>query len=296
MAVASISDFDLRFGDDDSLRRWGGEVRKPALGDTDVAQLKAALVSTGVMAGKDAHNRGHFDAATKLAVERLQWYLDTVPGYLGADGAFVARPVTMCVVRNGVANDLVRSTLRTWTNFGQATAGNLVRGVFADYANIVAGGGFKYLIDNGQFVVDRGFTSAIAGAQALAEANDLTVHVNQVFRVEGTAVSGAVVTPAGFSAHKIGRAFDVQLAEAGMAAKLSATIRSAEAKSAFGRFRDGMKRDHACRYGGDFGTSDPPHFDRQILPTTLSEWKFLFHFNQRQIGLAKANAAAVPLL
>ena len=296
MATPSISDFDLRLGDNDAKRRWGGETRKLDTGDNDVAQLKAALVAVGVLEAKKVHARGVFDIDARAAVVRLQWYLATVPGYLDTRAAFVDRAVDTGVAQNGVATELVRATLRTWVAFGFSCAGNLVRGKFADYANIEANSGFTFLLGPDEFVVDRGFTSAIAGAQALADAEKLTVHVNQMFRTEGTAVSGAVVQPASFSAHKIGRAVDLQLSEAGKPTQLSAAIRSAPAKSAFGRFRDGMKRDYACRYGGDFATVDPPHFDRQIMPPTNLEWRTLFFFNQRQIREARRNVEAVPPL
>lgn len=93
-----------------------------------------------------------------------------------------------------------------------AAVGSLLRGRFDDYADVVAGPGFDELLGAGIFLVDRGLLSALATAQALASANGLKVRANQIFRVEGAVVSGAVIAPAGFSAHRLGRAIDLNAA------------------------------------------------------------------------------------
>lgn len=290
-----ISNYDLRSGDDDAKRRWGGEVRPPSATDSDVADLKDALVAVGVLDPKKVAPRGQFGVDTRDAVILLQWYLDSVPGYLNAQGAFVERTINSCGPRDGVANATIRATLRTWVQWGFSCAGNLLKGSFSNYADIVAGSGFSELLGAGEFIVDRGFISAVDGAQALASANGLKVHANQFFRVEGATVSGAVVAPASFSAHKIGRAVDLNLSVGSGATQMSSAIKSAKAGTPFALFRDGMKSSHSCRYGGEFATSDPPHFDRQIIPAGNFEWKSLFYFNQRQFQKAKINADAIPL-
>ncbi len=291
-----ISDFDLRFGDSDAHRRWGGEGQPPGELASQVADLNAALVAVGVAEAKDLVPRGEFGVGTRESITRLQWYMENIPGYINADGAFVAQPNTVCTVRDGMLRGMVRSTLRTWTRWNFSCGGNLLRGSFDDYDDIVAGPGFQAILGPGEFVVDRGFVSAFDAAQRLAAANGVTVHVNQVFRIEGAAVSGAVVQPASFSAHKIGRAFDVNLSVGSGGTQPSAAIKSAKADSPMGRFRDGMKSAGGCRYGGEFATSDPPHFDRQLMPAGKFDWKCLFYFNQRQVRLAQKLPAAIPLV
>lgn len=290
-----ISSFDLRLGDDDATRRWGGEVRPIGLTNSDVADLKAALVARGLLEAARVGVAGQFDQATRTSVLRLQWYVENVPGFIGPGGNFIVWTANVCTIRDGVANEFVRSTLEDWRRRGYSAAGNLLRGRFVDYADITAGPGFDELVGEGVFLVDRGFVSALATAQALASSNGLKIRVNQVFRVEGAVVSGAVVTPAGSSAHKLGRAIDLNAAIGTAASQPSSAMRAAAATTPLGRFRDGMKRDGGCRYGGDFATSDPPHFDRQVIPAGGFEWQCMFYFNQRQYRLARINADAIPL-
>lgn len=290
-----ISSFDLQLGDDDATRRWGGEVRPVSLTNSDVADFKIMLVACGLLEAAQVGVAGRFDQATRTAVLRLQWYVENVPGFIGPGGNFISWTASVCTIRDGIANSFVRSTVAEWRRLGYSAAGNLLRGRFDDYADIVAGAGFSELLGAGVFLVDRGFLSALATAQALASANGLRVHANQIFRVEGAVVSGAVVTPAGFSAHKLGRAIDLNAAVGLGAPQASSAMRAASPVTPLGRFRDGMKRDGGCRYGGDFATSDPPHFDRQVMPSGSFEWKCMFYFNQRQYGLARINAEAIPL-
>ncbi len=285
--------YDLQLGDDDATRRWGGVVQAPAPDGGHVAAFKALLVATGLL--EAVAPAGRFDAATRDAVLRFQWYVENVSGVIGPGGNFIAWTSNVCTIRNGVANIYVRDTLDDWHGRGWSVAGNLVRARFADYADIRAGAGFHELAGPGEFLVDLGFVTAMATAQTLATANGVTVFVNQTFRREGGVVSGAVVTPATSSAHKIGRAVDLNLAIGRGAPQPSGTMRSARPATPAGRFRDGMKGDGGCRYGGDFGTPDPPHFDRQLMPAGGFEWTCLFYFNQRQARLATTDVAAIPL-
>lgn len=290
-----ISNFDLQLGDDDATRRWGGEIRSASLTDSDVADFKTALVACGLLEAAQIGIAGRFDQASRDAVLRLQWYVENVPGFIGPGGNFILWTASVCTIRDGIANAFVRSTIAEWRRLGYSAAGNLLRGRFDRYPDIVAGSGFDELLGAGIFLLDRGFLSALATAQALASANGLKIRANQIFRVEGAVVSGAVVTPAGFSAHKRGRAIDLNAGVGQAAAQPSSAMRAASAVTPLGRFPDGMKRDGGCRYGGDFATADPPHFDRQLMPAGGFEWKCLFYFNQRQYRLGWINAEAIPL-
>jgi hypothetical protein len=165
---------------------------------------------------------------------------------------------------------------------GCACAGPLVRVEFSTLPRFRPGSGFHQLIaGTSAMVVDGQFAQMLTAMNAKAQKESLFVHVQQVFRLDGVAVNNPVVPPAGHSAHKIGRAIDMQLGTTAGAPVPAATMMNAPANSPMGRFRDHMKN-LGCRYGGSFTPKDPPHYDQQIMPTSSDAWKNRFFFAQQQ--------------
>ncbi len=267
-------------------------------GGGPVAALQAELRRLQVLQPNEPATPGHFDGHTERAVRRMQWFAGQVPGALGPAGAFVARPLLNLGV-DGVVGPQAKQFLLQCRQQGWVATGRLVKFQFDDLARVWPGAGYQPLLagEPGVAVCAREFAAVVSGMDAAAQAFGVHVFVNQVFRIEGAAVNGAVVPPAGFSAHKIGRAIDLQLGmQAGLNPQLSIAIKTAAANTPFGKFRDHAKTVLQCRYGGDFSPSDPPHFDRQILPGGSPTWKFHHFFNQLQYRQALLKPQAIPAL
>ncbi|HSY21022.1 MAG TPA: peptidoglycan-binding domain-containing protein [Polyangiaceae bacterium] len=290
MATYSTPPFELRSGDSDAASRWGGTQRPVSA--SYVADLQQALIDVGVLSALAPY--GDFGPATENAVRRFAWYLKTVPVRILAGQAV---PFTASVPPGhpGVASPSFCQVLADFVNVGASCAGNLVQVPFSAFARLHPSPVFGQLIAGASVVVvDREFAAMLGLMNAKAAQENLYVQVNQVFRVEGASVSGAVVPPATRSAHKLGRAIDLQLGTSSTSASLSTEMKNAPANAPFGRFRDYMVA-VGCRYGGCFAATDPPHYDRQIFPVTGEEWTNRFFFAQRQYsGKPGSPATRIP--
>lgn len=269
-------------------------------GGGPVAALQAELRRIGVLPSNDPAAAGLFDPATERAVRRLQWFAGQVPAVAAAAGNWLPRVVTHLAI-DGVVGPQVKQFLQTMQANGWKATGLLVKFNFDNLSNVSANSGFTALLGANMGICERSFAETLAGMNAAAHTHDLHVFVNQLFRVEGSAVSGAVVPPAGFSAHKIGRAVDLQLGtsavpQPGTNPKPSIAIKNAAAGTPFAKFREHAKTVLHCRYGGDFEPIDPPHFDRQIQPGGSATWRLHHYFDQLQFQRALTNPAAIPEL
>ncbi len=289
MPLAFLGSADLRLGSKDS-----------ALAGTAVADLQADLQRLQVLQPDQPVAAGLFDAHTELAVRRLQWFAGQVPGALSAGGAFVERPRSRLVV-DGVVGRRTKRLMQAFLLKGWTATGLLVMLDFNSLAHTQPNAGFAALLDGNPQVglCERDFAKVMAAMDAAAQGLGVFVFVNQLFRVEGSSVSGAVVPPASLSSHKIGRAVDLQLGTSATAAtgrnpQAALNIRNAAAGTPFARFRQHAKAVLKCRYGGDFDPVDLPHFDRQILPSGSQTWHMHYYFNQLQYRQAMLNARAIP--
>jgi hypothetical protein len=225
---------------------------------------------------------GGFGNHTDAALKRFQWYLGNIPMRLTAGGQAVEYVSVTPSVANGVLDSVTAQALVTFVNGGFTCGGPLVRVDFNSLPRFHASSGFDQLLAGSvAMVVDRGFAQILFAMNMKAQQENLYVRVNQVFRLEGVAVNNPVVPPAGHSAHKLGRAIDLQLGTSAGSAQPSATMMTAGPDSPMGRFRDHIKS-LGCRYGGSFVPHDPPHYDQQVFPVTSEEWKNRFFFAQRQ--------------
>lgn len=270
-----------------------------------IAELQDALVAVGAIAVNERCQRGTFDKATAAGVRRFQWYYGNVAGYLDVGGTYRIRIPRVLTV-DGVAGPKTLDALREFAQYGHRVAGQLVRVKFTELSRVYPNVGFTGLIfkDKNIGICDRDFYLDLFAMNKKADELGLYVFVNQLFRVEGSLVSGAVYPPASNSAHKIGRAIDIQLGTSHTKALPAAAIKAAKASEPFGKFRQAMKA-HGLRYGGDFtkidkktkkGIPDPdvPHFDRQLTPAGGGVWKTLFYLSQFQFGHARINGDAIP--
>jgi hypothetical protein len=263
-----------------------------------VSGLQEELRRIGALQPNEDVRRGTFDAMTKVAVRRVQWFAKSVPGCVSQSGAFLPRKPQHLAL-DGVAGPHFLAFLKLFRENRWQMTGNLVQISFAGLSRMKPNRNYKAVLgsDHHIGVCDREFSHVLRSMNSAAADFGVHVFVNQLFRVEGHAVSGAVVPPASFSAHKIGRAVDLQLGTKGSIGadnpQLSTAIKSAVAGTPFYKFREYAKTNLLCRYGGDFHPSDPPHFDRQILPGGSESWKFHFFVNQLHYRQALINAAAI---
>jgi hypothetical protein len=278
-----------------SLLRLGS--RDSAATGTFVADLQAELRRLRLLEPGAVMTPGVFDSATDLAVRRLQWFAANVPGSLSAAGAFVARGLAPLDVDGVVGPDAKKFLLALKTE-GSLPTGLLVRIDFDAFSHLRPNANFVALLPGGtRFgVCEREFAAVIAAMNDAAQAFGVFAFVNQLFRLEDAVVSGAVVEPAKASAHKIGRAVDLQLGNSRDGSPLlSNAIKDAAPGTPFAKFREHAKAVLKCRYGGDFQTVDAPHFDRQIdAPGGSATWRLHHFFDQLQMAQAKANPAAIP--
>lgn len=106
------------------------------------------------------------------------------------------------------------------------------------------------------------FLPKLSIMQELAVQNEMTLLITSSYREPGKKVQGAIVKPAKLSAHHIGHAVDLNLK--GFNGKLydSAEI-LLEYNNGVKRIRDFIDGciDSCLRWGGNFKTPDPVHFD-----------------------------------
>ncbi len=281
------------------VRDSDAELAKTFPAPRTVRALQDQLRRVGVVGPGDAMLAGRFDAATEQAVRRLQWFAGNVPGWLSAGGTYLTRSPTPMAI-DGAVGPRTWALLDTMTRDRLTVTGRLAAVNFAMLTNTYPGIGFVTLVPAlGQVgLADSEFAATIARMNDKAERLGIYIFVNQLFRLEGATVSGAVVAPAGFSAHKLGRAVDLQLGthwRTGLGNPApSAAMARALINTPFGAFREHAKSVLGCRYGGDFQQIDRPHFDRQILPGGSEAWRHHFYFNQLHFHQIAANVQALP--
>lgn len=276
----------LRIQDRDDRRRSGGASRAAGAG-TPVGDLQRALVAAGAATFEPD---GQFGPQTQAALRRFQWSLSRLRVRLDATGQAVPYAVSPLPEVTGILDAQTAAALAEFVQGAFRCAGPLVRVDFAGLDRLRPHVGFAQLLPGWScMLADRDFYPTLVAMNAKAAQEGLTVYVNQAFRVEGVPVTGAVVQPASRSAHKIGRAIDLQLGEGAALPGPSSAIAAAGPTSPIGRFRDGMIA-AGCRWGGTFAPPDNPHFDRQLLPTSGEEWRHRFWFAQRQYSAGPGSA------
>ena len=132
-----------------------------------------------------------------------------------------------------------------------------------------------------EFLMHQNFAASVATLNTEAARASVHLRVNQSFRVQGVAPSGAVVPPATNSQHLIGHALDLNIVDGNTvntAAMFAAGTQSKGARD----FIDAVKK-RGIRWGGDFSPKDPPHFD-DLVPPAGDDYLFSFYFAQRSFA------------
>lgn len=271
----------------------------PVLSDAAVSSLQAALRQLQVLQPTEPFTAGVYDAATRQAVLRFQWFVAHVPGALGSDGRHVSRKPARLPL-DGVAGERTRRLAASLADQGLAATGLLRRVDFSRLPHTRPNAGFAALLDGTPAIglCERDFVPVLAGMDARAQRLGLFLFVNELFRVDGNTAC-AVAAPSSFSPHRIGRAVDLQLGtepvvRPGQNPRAAGWIRSAPPGSPAIRFRQHVRRALQCRWGGDFDPMDLPHFDRQVLPSGGTVWQMHYFFDQLQYRQALRNPAAIP--
>jgi hypothetical protein len=275
-----FTELTLRKGDNEKRSIYQGSIDQ-TIGGEPIRALQTALKAVGVY---DGIIDGDYGGGTEAAVRRFQWNVHNLE-YWYVSGSLQPNPPKPQIAVNGTSDPVTAAELQSWANACAETSGNLVRVPFADYAEFERGDGFKR-IDNpsvgvDDIVIDADSTDLLDTLSTAAKDAGLTIYVNQVFRVSGVAVQGAVVKPATFSQHLIGNAVDCNIKEDGKFIAW-ATVASAKPPEKATTFLKAAK-DAGLRWGGDFKVVDLVHFD-DFIDFTTDAYLMRYYFNQRMIA------------
>lgn len=274
--MPTFTDLVLRRGDDDAAKRWEGSIH-PGVAGTPVRDLQAALASVGIL---DSTPNGSFGGDVETAVRRFQWNIGTVKNRIVA-GALQARVPTPVPI-TGRCDAATSAELAAWIVAKARATGNLARSALSRFAQFVKN--FTPIsnpsIGPDDIVTDADFASGLDKLNTAARDANVTLLINQAFRVAGAPVHGAVVPPATKSQHLIGHAIDCNVNDHGKI--ISSSIFAAHGETpATKKFVAGAKAS-GLRWGGDFATVDFVHFDDFVNPDG-EEYLMRFFFNQRMI-------------
>src|ERR1700752_2480789 len=279
MATKTFTDFSLRRGDADNAKRWGGKILTDT--GTPVRDLQTALAAVGVY---DVAIDGDFGGQTHSAVQRFQWNLRTVKFRIVKDALHARTPPTGAAIPfNGIADTATAQELKTWVVDQAVTTGNLPRANLASFPKLEDK--FKTIdnpsVKNGELVIDADFVSGLQKLDDAAAGANVTILVNQAFRVAGAPVGGAVVKPATKSQHLIGHAIDCNIQDG--ATLVTSAIFAANKQPANTRAFVNAAKAAGLRWGGDFTERDYVHFDDFVDPNG-PEFEMRYFFNQRTIS------------
>jgi D-alanyl-D-alanine carboxypeptidase/Putative peptidoglycan binding domain len=279
-AAKTYADYQLVLGDSDKAKRWGGSVKAQA-GGTPVRDLQNALKAVGVL---DDTPDGVFGRNTQQAVRLFQWNVSKLTYRLVNTALQLKLPNALVQVSGvGTADSATAKELQKWVSDRAVTTGNLVRADVGDYSQIE--NGFKRIanpsVGDNDLVVDADFLGSLEILNDQAKAAKITLYVTQGFRVDGAAVSGAVVTPAKRSQHLIGHAIDCDFRD-GATFITSDTFKNGDEADSVDDFITAVKQ-KGLRWGGDFTPRDYVHFDDYVPPES-DEYRMRFFFNQRTIS------------
>jgi len=120
--------------------------------------------------------------------------------------------------------------------------------------------------------IDEDFEPSLIKMNTIAQKYHITVIVNSSYRVDAN-VLGAIVKPATHSNHMVGHAIDCNLELAG------AFYNSKKMQAATGVIRQFINEVKAAglRWGGDFSTPDPVHFDDGLNVKNVAAWTAKFN-------------------
>lgn len=119
----------------------------------------------------------------------------------------------------------------------------------------------------GPCTIDEDFEQVLIKMNSIALKYNITVLVKSSYRVDAN-VKGAIVKPATHSNHMIGHAIDCNLQLNGV---LYNSVKMQADKGIVQQFINEVKAT-GMRWGGDFGKSDPVHFDDGLNIKNMALW------------------------
>jgi hypothetical protein len=273
----------LRLGDSDSNQRWGGQFR-PEFAGAPVFELQSALVAVGTLAIAS----GNFDVETQNALKRFQWYrenmgfrLKLAPGAAPSSGVITPCFAFISATR-GICDQNLAADLLEWVTGNFVTTTPLVRLNTKDLSNVHLSEQFTMLTypsaQPGEILLHPSFAAAVSGAfNDEAKNADVHLQLNQTFRRADVPPTGAVVAPAAKSRHLVGHAVDLNIVDGGTINTASMFL-AKRATAAALAFIQAVKT-QGYRWGGDFATVDPVHFD-DALDSEGEEYAMTHFFAQ----------------
>ncbi len=278
MAV-SYAGLTLRHGDHDLKRRFGGAMRRDVQGNP-VADLQRDLAQVGLSVGTPD---GAFGGGTQRILAVLQAALRLGAQLQGPTGERRAEE-PLAARQDGVLDAVTTAALGRLIDAGAVLTGWLLRQPVAALAATRTGAGFDRLphpdVAKGELVLDAAFLPDLRALDGAAAARGLIILVNQVFRRQGDAVSGAIVPPSTRSQHLIGHALDLNLMDGRVVNNSALQIAGKWTPAAkdFAAHAMGL----GLRWGAKFSPTDPVHFDRRV-DAGAALWDAKFLLNQQQL-------------
>jgi len=274
---------ELRWNDNDKLKKWAGKQVKGAPAGNFVRELQEDLAKVGCY---DLKPDGDYGGGTRDAVKRFQWCVAK-----GTHKSSTSQSLLKEIVNDGmifVTGNCDHATarhLKSWVKDGFEVTGTLRVVAFSKFSEFRKNADFEKLdnpsIGADDFVVHKDFVASLASINQAAVDAGVLFQVNQSMRVAGKPVRGAVVQPASSSQHLIGNAVDFNILHGGKPIHSSKMVWGDLPQAAKDFITDVKKA--GMRWGGDWAKRDPIHFDSFIDPDKGPDFKILYFLNQRTI-------------
>jgi len=274
--------YELRWTDNDKLKKWGGKVQKGAAAGNFIHELQEDLAKVGCY---DAKLDGDYGGGTRDAVMRFQWCVSKGTHKSSISSSLLKEIVNDAMIFvTGNTDYATARHLKAWVKDGFEVTGTLRVVAFGKFSEFRKSADFDKLDDpsvgDDDMVVHKDFVAGLAAInKAAADAGEL-FQVNQTLRVAGAPVGGAVVKPASKSQHLIGNAIDFNILHDSKPIH-SSKMKWADMPQKAKDFVTAVKA-AGLRWGGDFADRDPIHFDAFLDPGG-SDFNILYFLNQRTI-------------
>jgi RHS repeat-associated protein len=173
-------------------------------------------------------------------------------------------------------------------NLYQYTGNNPVNFVDPDGEELIKVNASSTSAFDKSFIVDQSYLPVIVGMNDLAKARGIEINVQQMMRASGKDVKGAIVKPATRSNHLIGRGVDVNFTDKDntfynskmlSTKNMSENIKGFVSEVKMIKSTSQFDKAESPRWGGDFKTKDPVHFD---MASSRKTFNALFDENQKQ--------------
>ena len=273
----------LQRGDNDNKKKWGGR-RQDRSPNYSVRDFQTDLKAIGTYSGRVD---GDFGKNTERALKIAQWCLKNSTRVL-SNGNRISHVPNNKVSVSGKLDTKTQAILLHWSQIGYQVTGDLMRMQTKNLQHVQLGSVFKNIgqsqVSNTEFLISTAAAGMLELMNATAGKLGIIISLNQVFRIHGAKVTGAVVPPASKSQHLIGHAVDCNMID-GNRWNTSRDFKNNKQTDGARALIKIMKA-NGFRWGGNFSKPDSPHFDAQ-LNARLFDYDAKFFLNQRQLAAAE---------